>query len=808
MKRSSSLWIFLAAIMALVFIMACGLVPATPTPVSPLRTWTPTTEATSTPAETALPPATATPALLPSLTATSTALPGATSTATQVPSALTPTPSSTPVLPTATLPPTPRSATPTFTRTSVPPTATRTPLPPLTISDWRGEYYANRSLQTPSQVVRNDRVVDLNLPAGVAPVPNMPTENWSARWSRPWNFQEGNYRFHLLVDDGARLWVAGRLLIDAWTDGPAREYSGDLYLRGEVPIQLDYYNHLGEARARLNWEPITQFSGWKGSYYAVPDLSGLPLFQRDDPTISFNWGSGSPRPDLPADNFSVRWSRRLNFQPGQYRFRVEADDGVRLWVDGKLVLDAWRDGYATYEADVTLASGAHDLRLDYYEHLGGAMVQLSWGNVPSSVPTMTSTHTPTATPTGSPTATPTQTPTTRPTEPATRIPTDTPVATATDTALPPTDTPVATATDTPLPPTEPPPATATDTPLPPTDTPVPIRPALVLQPDAGPLGVPFDVLGTGWPANTVVDLFLARPVPKPGDPIPVAQVSSDGTGSFATQLAIFGGEGWEGLPSALVMARSADGKYTAEATYRLLPPLTKVSFGRIPTTEERFGLPQPTYLALDSEEAWAQWFGEEPPPADPRVNWKREVVLGAFVSPQPPGVQLEVSSIVLRDTSVSVWLNVLLPEGAFAAEGEPATSRVLVRVSRDALLPPGPKSVADLQFTFLDASGRLLAQGPAGAEALPSGAAPKASALQAPAPEGATVLPEAAAPDVGAAEQTEPAATAPAVAVPAVETAPPARTTAAWVWLGVWIMVGVGLVVAGVIVYRHYRRSR
>ena len=155
----------------------------------------------------------------------------------------------------------------------------------MTISDWKGEYFDNISLQAPSKVVRNDRVVDFSLPKGTAPASNMPSENWSARWSRNWNFAEGSYRFRVIVDDGARLWVAGRFLIDAWADGSPREYVADLYLKGEVPIKLEYYNHLGDARVRLNWEQITKFSGWQGSYYAVPNLSGLPVFQRDDEKI-------------------------------------------------------------------------------------------------------------------------------------------------------------------------------------------------------------------------------------------------------------------------------------------------------------------------------------------------------------------------------------------------------------------------------------------------------------------------------------------------------------------------------------------
>jgi hypothetical protein len=283
----------------------------------------------------------------------------------------------------------------------------------VTIIDWRGDYFANISLQGPPKLTRNDRVVDFSFPPGVAPAPGMPSENWSARWSRSWNFAEGNYRFHLVVDDGARLWVAGRLLIDAWVDGSAREYTGDLYLKGNIPIQLDYYNHLAEARVRLNWEQISQFSNWKGSYFANPDLSGLPVFQRDDPVIDFNWGTGSPRADIPVDNFSVRWERSLNFgQAGPYRFRATSDDGVRLWLDDRPIIDEWHTATGVrYTGDVyDMGAGQHTIRIEYYEDTGAAQVRVGWQQIiitPTNTPTNTPTHTPTLTltPTLTPTAT-------------------------------------------------------------------------------------------------------------------------------------------------------------------------------------------------------------------------------------------------------------------------------------------------------------------------------------------------------------------------------------------------------------------
>jgi len=631
------------------------------------------------------------------------------------------------------------------------------------ITDWLGEYFANASLQGSPKVVRNDRVVDLALAAGLAPASGIPSENWSARWSRTWFFQEGNYRFRLRVDDGARLYVGGKLLIDAWADGAEREFTADRFLRGNVPVRLEYYNHLGAARARLNWDEVAQYSGWLGSYYDVPTVSGMPIFQRGDAAIQFEWGTGSPRSDIPADNFSVRWWQLYNIvKAGQYRFRTASDDGVRLWIDGRLAIDGWADGVSTRETVVTLGAGLHDVQLDYYERTGNARVQLTIEAVlatPTATPTRTLAPSPTHTATASPTRTLTPSPTS--TSPA---PTATPTASNTPTATPIT-LPTATATvpvvDTPAPTDT---AVPTDTPMPtPTRTPVPPRPAISLQPGAGKVGTPFTVLGTGWPSATVINLSLVRALPKAAPSEPVAQVAADDHGRFEIELVIPPDEGWEGLPSATIQAETASPGYRERAVYRLLPKLTKVRFDVIPTTQERFALPKQTYLALGSQEAWAQWFGAEPAPIEPPVEWNREVVLGAFLGPQKAGTKVAVTSVVQRENVVSVWLSAEVPMQAPTTDRSSNNPRVMVRVPRPAPATTDQSSPG-IQYAFLDVTGRLLAQGPVGGEPLPM---QRATALKVEPMLGA----QAVAPEGEAAEGTQEAARAAGAELPEVSAA-------------------------------------
>ncbi len=152
---------------------------------------------------------------------------------------------------------------------------------------------------------------------------------------------------------------------------------------------------------------------WRGEYYANPTLAGDPEYVRNDGAIEFNWGGGSPDPRIPNDRFSARWTREQFFSDGFYRFTILADDGVRLWIDGQLVVDEWHDGGSSpYSLDLYLPQDRYSLRLEYYENLGGAMIQLSWGEIEpppaTSSPTPTLTGVPSATP--MPTSTPSPTP--------------------------------------------------------------------------------------------------------------------------------------------------------------------------------------------------------------------------------------------------------------------------------------------------------------------------------------------------------------------------------------------------------------
>lgn len=257
----------------------------------------------------------------------------------------------------------------------------REPLSP-TIQDWRGEYFGNMTLSGSPALVRNDAQINFDWGAGSPSPGTIAADQFSARWTRTVNFSPGRYRFVVRVDDGARLWVNNRLLIDAWRDQPATTYTGEIDLpAGAIPIKLEYYERAGLAVAQLSWDLASSpIHNWRGEYYNNITLSGSPALVRDDAQLLFDWGNGSPAPNIiTTDSFSARWTRTLTLSPGRYRFMMTVDDGGRLWVNNQLLIDAWRDQAArTYTGEIDLPGGSVSIRMEYYERAGQAVARLSW----------------------------------------------------------------------------------------------------------------------------------------------------------------------------------------------------------------------------------------------------------------------------------------------------------------------------------------------------------------------------------------------------------------------------------------------
>ena len=126
--------------------------------------------------------------------------------------------------------------------------------------------------------------------------------------------------------------------------------------------------------------PPGAFRRLEGSYFRGPDLAGAPVLTRPDPAVDFAWTLSTPGDSLANDWFSVRWTGDLVAAAGLTRLGVEGDDGYRLWLDGKVMVDRWTPG--THRATlvpVTLRPGSvHRLRLEFRTSVPNARVKLIW----------------------------------------------------------------------------------------------------------------------------------------------------------------------------------------------------------------------------------------------------------------------------------------------------------------------------------------------------------------------------------------------------------------------------------------------
>jgi hypothetical protein len=125
--------------------------------------------------------------------------------------------------------------------------------------------------------------------------------------------------------------------------------------------------------------PIT-IKGIKAVYFTTKNLTD-PILSRIDNTINFDWGKQSPDPAVPTDNFSVEWKGFfLASVSGDYTFYTESDDGVRLLIDEKVLVENWTNhGITTDSGTISLEAGKYyPLRLQYYEKGGKAIIRLSY----------------------------------------------------------------------------------------------------------------------------------------------------------------------------------------------------------------------------------------------------------------------------------------------------------------------------------------------------------------------------------------------------------------------------------------------
>jgi plastocyanin len=192
-----------------------------------------------------------------------------------------------------------------------------------------------------------------------------------------------------------RLVSTGETILDTGTD-PANLTSlrlADLEAAETYEWQVRYSDDRGGWSA---YSAATRFtvtadagsgSGLAGTYFAynaAKDLITKQVGTRIDPVIDFDWALNKPHPSAPANGFFIYWEGTIVAPYSEeYQLRVKADGGVRIWIDGQLVIDdsavttfeLYRFGSVTLEAGIPVP-----IRIQYYDTVGAASMHLRWSS--------------------------------------------------------------------------------------------------------------------------------------------------------------------------------------------------------------------------------------------------------------------------------------------------------------------------------------------------------------------------------------------------------------------------------------------
>lgn len=251
---------------------------------------------------------------------------------------------------------------------------------------WTASYYDNPYANGVPVLTQQESDIDHNWDDN-SPAPGIPPDYFSAFWTTELYLASGEYRVIVQADDAVRLRVNGYSVFDTFLQPlPGQSLSTDLSLtEGVYRIEVEYREDTGNAYIFFDWltlprpsvDPVVipstpsssgDSSIWTAEYFTNTNLEGIPTVVRGETDPTHYWGTGAPAPGIPADNFSARWSSTLTLTPGRYQIVADADDGIRVRVDGLTLIDEWHLANSQiYDATINLTGTTHTFVIEYFE---------------------------------------------------------------------------------------------------------------------------------------------------------------------------------------------------------------------------------------------------------------------------------------------------------------------------------------------------------------------------------------------------------------------------------------------------------
>jgi beta-glucosidase len=161
-------------------------------------------------------------------------------------------------------------------------------------------------------------------------------------------------------------------------------YEGIKAVAAQKGIEVKYvdeYDHLDD---NVYVSSGSDDHGFKGEYFNNNNLTGTPVATKTDANINFNFQNGTGVEGVGTSNYSIRWTAELRpAEDGEYIFHLGGDDGFRLYIDNKKVIDDWNPGqerYSTYQMKLS-AGKTYNVKVEYYQGTGAAVIDFYWTKV-------------------------------------------------------------------------------------------------------------------------------------------------------------------------------------------------------------------------------------------------------------------------------------------------------------------------------------------------------------------------------------------------------------------------------------------
>jgi hypothetical protein len=166
-------------------------------------------------------------------------------------------------------------------------------------------------------------------------------------------------------------------------------YSGPISITGDATLSVKAFSSdaapSGVATANYMISPtVGTGTGLAGKYYANMNLNGSPAVDRVDPTANFNWNAASPVTGIPADGWSASWTGQIEaLGSTTYTFYAQSHDGVKLFVNGNLIINNWTDHGEILDTSATVqmvAGQKYTITVQHYQDQGESLLQLYWSS--------------------------------------------------------------------------------------------------------------------------------------------------------------------------------------------------------------------------------------------------------------------------------------------------------------------------------------------------------------------------------------------------------------------------------------------